>query len=757
MMALNTNGKKISSLTRTDKLNDADVLPFSSFLESGFETKAATLSGLRSLLYFDHAVVNLAEGLEKTVSGQYFHVWRTAEKLWVDEYLNVDGIAEASLNENGEQKSYPTPNAVIDAIRNAGFEPVDSFEDGFELKTIGQALRWKANNMFYSWRGPHPKNVPANSTPETTGGFGENAWVDVSDLTFRGQVTAPDGLKLIGVCPDVDTLKKMTPVAIGQRIKLRAYHARPWFAGHNSICSDLLGGGTLEAVSSEGLTADDGELFSTPNPALMWRRVQFGSLTLEQLGAKGLPTDGVVPGDDSWPAFYRAYNIMVRNKYKPIRFKLSMRSYFVSKPIIVTSWMTLETENPEIGVFITYGLQRLTKDDLPDAVNVGGQIEEFDKITAQFIFHHEYKSYTRRAQLVGIDITNINNQPSDYNVYHTHSNRCLFQNCRFIGGVVGEFSRDSYSCKFDNVIFQGHSTGLIGSNHIPRGGYNEPVSGSGTSNEYSRVGFSGFAVSIEHVNGSYSKFSTCYSESGTLSCFRFHRCHGYVMDSYGAENVSGVGLDDRFGYLNGSSVTITGFDSAHNNVLGDNAAFVAVNGSQLSLINPNLLNINSVTNKKIVYGDSSSLIFIRGQRVMPGMTIGVVDNGQIDVFYTATNQAKVSGSTTTGSATYSTRNLHYQVSGGCVSFQCEVAWTGHTGTGTMLLTGLPYSNIGPTTLLSCISPGLNVGSMIAGLLNYKSNTIRIVHVNQVGGAVDGVGLPVDGSIIISGTYKPEWR
>ncbi|HHQ6627128.1 TPA: hypothetical protein ACSTL5_003641 [Serratia fonticola] len=662
---------------------------------------------------------------------------------------DLAAAASATAYENSKQ-------AIDNAIRQSGYTPVDSFEQGADLTLISQALRWEANNSFYSWRGDYPKLVPPGSTPQNEDGSWNIDWVDVTDLTFRTQVAAVDGPKFIGVCQDIDELKLTVPSFVGQRIKLRAYYSTPWFSGFNAVCSDQLGGGTLEAVSAEGLIADDGELFTTPNPAFMWRRVQFGSLTIEQLGAKGLPTDGSVPADDSWPAFYRAYQIMLRNKYKPIRFKLSMRTYFVSKPIIITSWMTLETENPEIGVFITYGLQKLTKAELPDAINVGGQVESFDNITAQFIFQHEDMDYTRRSQLVGIDITNINNLPSDYSIYHTHSNRCLIQNCRFINGVIGEFSRDSYSCKFENVIFQGHSTGTIGSNHVPRGGYGELTTGSGTSNEYSRVGFSGFGISIEHVNGSYTAFSTCYSESGTKSCFRFHRCNGYVLNAYGAENVLGVGANDRFGYLNGSSVTVTGFDSAYNNSLGDAAAFAIVNGSQLSLINPNLSRLNSVSGKSIIYGDASSTAFIRGQKVMPGMTIGVF-NGQLDVFYTATNQATVSGSTTAGSATYSTRNLHYQVGNGHVSFQCEITWTGHTGTGTMLLTGLPYQNIGPTTILSCVSPGLSIGGDVSGLLNYQANSIRIVHINTTGGAVDGVGLPASGSIIISGTYKPEWR
>lgn len=83
-------------------------------------------------------------------------------------------------------------------IKDAGFEPVDSFEQGFTLTSIGQALRFESTGVFYSWRGAYPKNVPVGSTPEMTGGISRTAWVDVNDLTLRGQIKAPDGGEIVG-------------------------------------------------------------------------------------------------------------------------------------------------------------------------------------------------------------------------------------------------------------------------------------------------------------------------------------------------------------------------------------------------------------------------------------------------------------------------------------------------------------------------------------------------------------------------------
>lgn len=113
--------------------------------------------------------------------------------------------------------------AIDEAIRQSGFAPLDSFEQGANLTLVSQALRWEANNAFYSWRGLYPKQVPFGSTPETTGGFSENAWVDVSDLTFRTQVGAQDGGKYVGEVSSIEALRALVNVPNMARIFLKGY------------------------------------------------------------------------------------------------------------------------------------------------------------------------------------------------------------------------------------------------------------------------------------------------------------------------------------------------------------------------------------------------------------------------------------------------------------------------------------------------------------------------------------------------------
>lgn len=188
-----------SGLEPIERLNDADRFSFSTVFANGFETYGATSLGrLRDLLYFDHAVASIEEGLKATRSGQYFHVWRTPERHYADEYFNNDGVAEASCHDNGEQKSYLTHHALLDVMGKLGVAPVGNFDVGCTLENISQVMYSSETLAFYSWRGDYPKTVPPCSSPETTGGIGPEQWVSISDLALRDQLGSPEGASYMG-------------------------------------------------------------------------------------------------------------------------------------------------------------------------------------------------------------------------------------------------------------------------------------------------------------------------------------------------------------------------------------------------------------------------------------------------------------------------------------------------------------------------------------------------------------------------------
>lgn len=106
--------KRISELPPAVALNDADLLPLSKPIgEGAFETQSGTLSDLRRVLNFEHAYDSQAQALAGTTDGQIFHVWTSAEKMMVDEFINRNGAAVAT------GFSYPSNNMLETASRDA--------------------------------------------------------------------------------------------------------------------------------------------------------------------------------------------------------------------------------------------------------------------------------------------------------------------------------------------------------------------------------------------------------------------------------------------------------------------------------------------------------------------------------------------------------------------------------------------------------------------------------------------------------------
>ncbi|WP_272683422.1 NosD domain-containing protein [Providencia sp. PROV141] len=79
------------------------------------------------------------------------------------------------------------------AIVAAGYITIDSFQQGAnlpnnELTQRNHILRDETTGEYYRWDGELPKQVPAGSTPESTGGIGKGAWVSVGDASLRSEL-----------------------------------------------------------------------------------------------------------------------------------------------------------------------------------------------------------------------------------------------------------------------------------------------------------------------------------------------------------------------------------------------------------------------------------------------------------------------------------------------------------------------------------------------------------------------------------------
>lgn len=163
------------------------------------------------------------------------------------------------------------------AISAFGYITLDSFEDGNTLTLPNQVLRLEATGEYYRWDGDLPKEVPAGSTPETTGGVGIGAWLSVGDAALRGDLSQNTGASIIGtssgntVQEELDKIKlKFTSFAamrssaeseIGDYALLTGWHED--YQGY--------GAGVFQCVDKTSLTDDGGTIAVASTYA--WKRI----------------------------------------------------------------------------------------------------------------------------------------------------------------------------------------------------------------------------------------------------------------------------------------------------------------------------------------------------------------------------------------------------------------------------------------------------------------------------------------------------
>jgi hypothetical protein len=179
-------------------------------------------------------------------------------------------------------------------IQNSGYSVVGDYEDGpLTIDEYNQIIRYQGE--FY-------KLTASTDIPWTTTGNDATSWVAdsahlvaIGDAALRQEITGNDGLKLIGQCADIGTLRSTEPEMDGQRIFVREYAIRTG-----------KGGGTFVYWEDDTTSADDGGYIIVTKGGKRWRR----DCTAEMLNVThyGAVMDGVT---DDMPAVKRMYNGML--------------------------------------------------------------------------------------------------------------------------------------------------------------------------------------------------------------------------------------------------------------------------------------------------------------------------------------------------------------------------------------------------------------------------------------------------------------
>ncbi|HHA2309824.1 TPA: hypothetical protein ACOEHL_002243 [Enterobacter hormaechei subsp. xiangfangensis] len=83
-------------------------------------------------------------------------------------------------------------------------DKLTGFIDGSNTFLAGASLAsrtdfiWdEESKNWYYWSGVLPKDVPAASSPDSTGGVGPGAWIGVGDASLRSMLASSDGTSLI--------------------------------------------------------------------------------------------------------------------------------------------------------------------------------------------------------------------------------------------------------------------------------------------------------------------------------------------------------------------------------------------------------------------------------------------------------------------------------------------------------------------------------------------------------------------------------
>jgi hypothetical protein len=141
----------------------------------------------------------------------------------------------------------------------------------------------------------------------------------------------------------------------------------------------------------------------------------------------------------------------------------------------------------------------------------------------------------------------------------------------------------------------------------------------------------------------------------------------------------------------------------------------------------------------------------------PATQVASSDANTLDDYEEGTWTPTIIGSTTAGSATYSTQAGNYTKIGRLVTVQMYIGWTGHTGTGDMSISGLPFTSINTISVASAAiglsdSISLTAGNILAGYVVPNATEVLFKQFPTGGGGSSNVPVDAAGSVMLTVSY-----
>lgn len=208
------------------------------------------------------------------------------------------------------------------------------------------------------------------------------------------------------------------------------------------------------------------------------------------------------------------------------------------------------------------------------------------------------------------------------------------------------------------------------------------------------------------------------------------------------------------------AIQVKGDDGVISNNVGYNIGGFSGNATNFIGLVATSENLMIENNKLYKNGGAQTVLDLNGENTN-GKNFGndtfneATNTFTTDGYKTGTFVPTISGTTSAGTATYSVVFGKYTLYGDVCFFDAHLDWTGHTGTGNMILTGLPFSSsstANSNTTLSVYSSNLTYGSgTLSGWVATGSSQFRFKLMTSGGASAD---VPIDaaGEVIISGFY-----
>lgn len=141
----------------------------------------------------------------------------------------------------------------------------------------------------------------------------------------------------------------------------------------------------------------------------------------------------------------------------------------------------------------------------------------------------------------------------------------------------------------------------------------------------------------------------------------------------------------------------------------------------------------------------------------PASQVAVADANTLDDYEEGTFTPTVVGTSTAGSGTYTAQVGRYTKVGNLVAFTVTLAWSAHTGTGDIRISGLPFTSANVTGMqpaLSVWADSLTFIGQLAARINANATTFDLQSIVTAAAAA-AVAIDTAASVTLSGVYEAQ--